>query len=524
MGAIGYQWLIDTCKLQVVQPLAVESTIGKTRGTYADPSGSRRETYPEQYRPQDTLAGHITFALKYEGVHLELLSRLFNQSFVREELEAWLATEPTGAYARRACFFCEWLHPGKPLAATGVTQGNYVDAMDPEEFITGIPVNNQRWRVRDNLPGVSGYCPVIRRTGAIRKSEQYDLAGAITDIENDFGIDILMRSAVWMTIKESRASFQIEHEQDKEDRVRRFAAVMGTECGKHADPLLPDVLAMLQRGILGDTALRFGPRKSPVYVGHDAYYRPVVDYVAPHWNDAAEMLCGLSEAMRRTDGGSSIVRAAVASFGFVYIHPMADGNGRISRFLINDVLRRDGVTRKPFIIPVSATIARSQASRADYDRVLETFSGPLMNAYADACTFSELRTADDGVEYNFHFNAYDKALPAWRYPDLTAHAEYMADVIDMTLTHEMREEASFLKANDTARRDIKEYLEAPDNDLDGIIRSIRQNNNTISGKLKAKYPILDSAEMESRITRAVASAFLEIDADQVAARRRHRKQ
>ena len=43
-----------------------------------------------------------------------------------------------------------------------------------------------------------------------------------------------------------------------------------------------------------------------------------------------------------TSGLSSVARAALTSFGFVYLHPMTDGNGRISRFLINDVLRRDG--------------------------------------------------------------------------------------------------------------------------------------------------------------------------------------
>ena len=42
-----------------------------------------------------------------------------------------------------------------------------------------------------------------------------------------------------------------------------------------------------------------------------------------------------------------MARAGIISFGFVYIHPMVDGNGRISRFLINDVLRRDGAVPTP---------------------------------------------------------------------------------------------------------------------------------------------------------------------------------
>ena len=33
-----------------------------------------------------------------------------------------------------------------------------------------------------------------------------------------------------------------------------------------------------------------------------------------------------------TKGQSSLMRSAVIAFGFVYIHPLADGNGRIHRF------------------------------------------------------------------------------------------------------------------------------------------------------------------------------------------------
>jgi len=49
------------------------------------------------------------------------------------------------------------------------------------------------------------------------------------------------------------------------------------------------------------------------------------------------LLAGLVHFRERIKGTASIVRAAVASFGFVYVLTMADGNGRISRFLINNI-------------------------------------------------------------------------------------------------------------------------------------------------------------------------------------------
>ncbi|MDQ5909270.1 MAG: hypothetical protein QG599_1365 [Pseudomonadota bacterium] len=506
MTSVGYQWLARAFNVAPVQHFPIQSDIGSARSTLRE-GDLRREIYPETYRPTATLSAHLTFAFKYEGVHLELLTRLFRLPEVRQALEQWIVQEPTGAYARRAGFLYEWLMPDR-LKVPDVTRGNYVNALDPEQYVVGTAINQPRWRVRDNLPGTRNYCPMIRRIEAVRAAEAFDLPARLAELESDFGMDLIMRSAVWLTVKESRASFLIEHEQDQEDRIRRFAVVMEAECGRHDDPLAPETLTLLQRGILGATALRYGIRRSPVYVGHAIRYQPVVDYIAPHWDQVGALLGGLAGFLERTRGGSPIVRAATAAFGFVYIHPMVDGNGRISRFLINDILRRDGATAPPIILPVSATMANSARDRAAYDQALEQFSRPLMRHYADQYHFGETVMAEDGVEYNLHFAGYDDALPTWRYPDFTAQAVYLAGVIDATLTGEMRNEAGFLRANDRARKAIKAVLEAPDHELDAMIRSIRENGNTLSNHLRKRYPRLaESPELGERIVQAVAEAF-----------------
>lgn len=81
-------------------------------------------------RPAETLAGHLTFALKYEGVHLEFLARLFKK-VPATELEAWGAAEPSDQYARRAGLFYEYL-TGRQLAFPGVAAGNHVVALVSE--------------------------------------------------------------------------------------------------------------------------------------------------------------------------------------------------------------------------------------------------------------------------------------------------------------------------------------------------------------------------------------------------------
>jgi hypothetical protein len=227
----------------------------------------------------------------------------------------------------------------------------------------------------------------------------------------------------------------------------------------------------------------------------------------PHWNEAPALLAGLRESAARTRGGASLVRAAALSFGFVYLHPMADGNGRISRFLINDTLRRDKALPAPFILPVSATITSTLARRRSYDEVLELFSRPPMRRYSNAWRLGPERTADDGVRYNLEFDAYREALPAWRYPDLTDHVEYLADVVRATLEHEMRDEASFLRSLRAAREGIKRVLEGPDSDIDRIIHSIRDNAGTVSNKLRAEFPQLEDPFVATAVVEAVVAAW-----------------
>ncbi len=504
---IGYRWLAERYNVSAVQPFRAQSAIAGSRATVRE-GGYVREFYTPVARPANTLAGHLAFALKHEGIHLEFLARLFEVA-PAADLEAWIVAEPTGQYARRAGFLYEYL-TGRQLAFPGVATGNYVTALDEKTYLTASqPVNNPRWRVRDNLPGTRDYCPLVLRTARVRQAEQYDCAQHLADLEVEFGADVLQRSAIWLTIKESRANFAIEHEEQHVDRVRRFAAVMEQRCGQYEEPLSEGALGALQAQILGPRATRYGVRRSPVFVGEVDGFTEVVHYIAPHWNDAPGLLSGLREFASRTAGASALVRAAVLSFGFVYIHPMSDGNGRISRFLINDVLRRDQAIPAPFVLPVSATIISSIVNRRGYDQVLELFSRPLMRKYAEAWRFGAEQVAEDGVHYNLQFDAYQDALPAWRYPDMTDHVEYLAEVVQTTIEQEMRKEANYLRNLRMARERIKMVIEGPDGDIDRILRSVRDNGGKVSNKLLREFPILADKAMTNEVEAIIQAVFVQ---------------
>ena len=224
---------------------------------------------------------------------------------------------------------------------------------------------------------------------------------------------------------------------------------------------------------------------------------------APIWDVVPSILAGLQELVKRTAGLSPVARAALVSFGFVYLHPMIDGNGRISRFLINDILRRDGALPAPYIVPISAILQRADLRPLSYDGALELFSRPLMQQYQNRWSFAADQHGADGVHYNLQFDAYLDALHAWRYPDLTGHVAFLAHVLDLTIEQEMRAEAQYLQHHGAARARLRSIIEGPDPTLDRIIRSVRESRGLLSGKLRAEHPILERAEIADEVVRAI---------------------
>jgi hypothetical protein len=506
---IGFKALETQFDVKLVQPLRVESSVGTVRSRWTSPELTRNQ-YPWGYTPSTDFAGHFEFGLKYEDIHLEFLARLF-AVVPSSTLEAWCRKERYGQYARRAGFFYEWL-TGHTLDVPDLNNGAYLDVLQPDRYVVrSAPVRNRRWRLNDNLPGTAAFCPLIRRTPALQEALNFDPAAALADLNRQFGADLLMRSASWLTLKESRASFLIEREADQTDRIKRFAHVIAEHCGKLDDPLSNDSLRILQAGILGKDTLSSGLRRSPVFVGQSTIRDDVVHYVAPHWNDVSPMLAGLKEFESATRGQEPVVRAGTLAFAFVYIHPMSDGNGRIHRFLINDTLLRDGAIPNGVVLPVSASITSSVAFRAGYDNALDVFSRPLMRRYAEAYRFGEMTTAEDGTRTNFVFDAYADANFAWRYPDLTSQVIYTASVIAHTIQVEMADEARVLLRFRLAEDRIKDVIEMPSADAHRIIRAIHESGGRVSGKLKRDYPALENALLALRLVETVQSAFEDRD-------------
>ena len=118
-----------------------------------------------------------------------------------------------------------------------------------------------------------------------------------------------------------------------------------------------------------------GLRVKGGFIGeHDSLTgEPIPDHISARWQDLPLLLQGLTdtnELFAKSDI-DAVLAAAIIAFGFVFIHPFQDGNGRIHRYLIHHVLAQKRFSKQGIIFPVSASIL----DRIDeYRTALESYS------------------------------------------------------------------------------------------------------------------------------------------------------
>ncbi|NQU34736.1 MAG: cell filamentation protein Fic, partial [Bacteroidetes bacterium] len=137
---VGYGALISAFEIAVPLPERLAIISEKHKRITLD----QWEVFTPRHMPEDTLAGHLIFALKYEGVDLYILKEVF-KAVEEKEIQELVNAEPTGQYTRRIWFFYEWLME-KQLSITDLKTGNYVDVLDEKLQYPGPSENSPRHR------------------------------------------------------------------------------------------------------------------------------------------------------------------------------------------------------------------------------------------------------------------------------------------------------------------------------------------------------------------------------------------
>lgn len=483
----GYGALIDAYGLSVPIPLTLSAIGGRHKILERD--GWR--LFTPRHAPAATLEGHLTFALKYEGLDLGVLKKLFLATGPRP-IVALVEARPTGIYARRIWFLYEWLL-GNRLELPDLKKVNYVDALDPEQQWAGAVRESPRHRVRDNLPGTPAFCPLVFRTPTLEEFVRLNLSDRAREVAQDVPADLLARTAAFLLLKDSRASYVIEGEDPPQDRVQRWGRAIG-QAGRR--PLDLDELLHLQRIVIGDDRfVKLGLRTIGGFVGaHDRHSRaPIPDHISARHEDLISLIDGLIAFDREKSAAlDAVIAAAVLAFGFVFVHPFEDGNGRIHRYLIHHVLVARRFNPPWIVFPVSATILE----RIDrYREVLESYSRRVLPLV------QWKPTPDGSVE------VLNDTADFYRYFDATPQAEFLYDCVKKTALEDLPEETDYLRRYDAFKVRVEAIVEMPDRTIDLLFRMLRQNRGSLSNRAREKeFARLTPDEVQS-VEQAYAEAF-----------------
>ncbi|MCF6307554.1 MAG: Fic family protein [Flavobacteriaceae bacterium] len=475
---VGYGAIIEGLELRMTFPEQL-SLISDKRRSY---STENWKVFSSRAAFDDTLYKHLIFALKYEGINLLFFKKLFDNISVKD-IMLLLQLEPTGQYSRKIWFLYEWLLE-KQLDIKDLTIKNFVPLIDDKMQYTIKGTRASRYRIINNLPGNIDYCPLIFKTEKLETHINANISGKKNEFLNNIHKDVLQRAYSFLLLKDSKASFTIEGENPGNNRAKRWGKAIG-QAGKK--PLsIAELIRLQQIVIENNRFINMGLRKKGGFVGeHDrATGEPIPDHISAKKENLEQLLKGLiatNEALQDPTY-DAVLAAATIAFGFVFIHPFVDGNGRLHRYIIHHILAKKEFTQQGVIFPVSSSILDHIDT---YKTVLESYSHPLL----DHIEWKE--TVDHNVEVT------NNTIDLYRYFDATKQAEFLYDCVEDTLERVIPEEVTYLQNYDALKRYIDNHFEMPDKMVAILVRFLEQNNGVLSNRAKKEFSALNEEEINN---------------------------
>lgn len=486
---VGYAALIAAFDL----PLPLPPRLAAIADRHHPAPTTEWQLLTPRHQPASSLAGHLIFAIKWEGVDLAVLAQLFRKIAPGAIADVVRAT-PTGAFARRLWFLYEWLTGGR-LDLPDAGKVRLVDVVDPLQQLalkSGEP--STRHRVTNNLPGTPRFCPMVRNTAALVTAADKKLDELARAQIGRIRADLIARAAAFLLLSDSKSSFAIEGEKPSGTRAARWGQAIA-QAGTTKLGLAE--FDRLQTIVIGDARfVRLGLRHEGGFVGsHDRETNdPIPDHISAKPEDLVDLLDGLVDYAERTLGGDydPVAAAAVLAFGFVYIHPYVDGNGRIHRWLIHHALAAANYNPPGLVFPVSSAILR----RLDeYRSVLESYSRPLLPEI-------EWRRTDRG-----NVEVLNDTADYYRYFDATAHTKFLYACVEQTIVEDLPAEVRFLEAYDAFRAGIEQIVDMPADRIELLQKFLGQNDGKLSARARSREFAALTAEEVERVEEIYSDTF-----------------
>jgi len=471
---IGYRFLVE--KYQIETP-------AHYRWSYAGPKWEKRKVkidnqylslhfYPRSFLLENDPFQHLEFALKHEGLNLLIIKKFF-ANIPQDKIVDYILSSPTGKYARKVWFLFEWLMDIR-LPIDDIGRASYVPLIDPNAYYCALPRKSPRHRILNNLLGNSNFCPLIRKSTKLSSFEDFNLHDEITKLTSQFSPSLLTRAMRYLYTKETMASWEIECEKPDKNRQARFVALL--EKGEKVGNLSKRMLIEIQKEIVDPRFFLNDYRDFQNYIGEEpALGEMIVHFIPPRPEDIEDLMDGLLACCLNmfSNNISAVIIATVLAFGFVFLHPFWDGNGRLHRFLIHYTLHKCGFSPKGIVFPVSAVMLRELAQ---YDSTLEYFSRPLLTLIRNYTINEKGEMTVDQETCDFY-----------RFIDFTPIAEFLYWCIKQTVHTDFEKELYFLSQYDLIKQSLKKIVDMPDQLIDLFIKCVRQNDGSLSQRKRSSH-------------------------------------
>jgi hypothetical protein len=484
MVSVGYAHLVQLLGLRVrpiERPAAVTGAVNKRVDSEA------QVLFPRGVAIDDSVVGHLEFALRHEGVNLEVIDAVFEHLPPAELVERIVAT-PTGAHIRRACFLWEWL-TGQALPVDAMATGGYVDLFPSDLYVVADEsVNSPRFRVRDNALGTRDFCPTVRLAAVPSPPSLADLlAEAGRTLASVADPALYERALSYLYLSETRSNFAIERETPSDDKQERFVQLL--QRAGETELVTEDWLVELQNLVVRDVYSQEASYRTQQNWLEDSTGR--VTFFPPAPSDLRRVMSGLEAFVNGSRCRDPLVKAAVSGFGFVYLHPFMDGNGRLHRFLIQHALARAQARENGVVLPVSAVMLKSIP---DYLSVLSGFSKPVTSlwAYTRGDVTPVITRAANSRSY--------------RYIQFDREVSFLHTMVRKAVQEEIPSELAWLSGYDLAFQQISGAFDLPNKDISALIRMIHSNRGSLSGNRRKQFAHLPD-EILDRIESITRDAF-----------------
>lgn len=480
MAPIGYAYLLEHFQLTMPK-LEYEYFQGHHRSGVETISygAAKRKVISARTKIGDSVFDHLKAAIRYQGIRLPYLFVIF-EALDPVELASAINETPQSRYARTIWFLYEWLMESK-LNIPDLNTGNYVRLFDDNFYFTRNSGERcSRTRVINNAIGTRDFCPTIRKTPAINNLCDFDVYESAFATMQKMGdllnANIVDRCVNYLYTKESKTSSEIEREPPSKQRLMRFNQAL-KNAGIYT--LNKHTLIHIQNQIVSQNAKINDYRSVEIYVGETKHFGSLVDeevhFVGPRAEHVESLMNGLlttHDNMMTDCEIPPLMHATAISFGFVYIHPFDDGNGRTHRYLLHDVFKQRD-KRHEFIIPISATILKNEKA---YEDVLNIVSTPLL---------LQLEYEID-PENEYRVTIYNDLHYLYRYPDLTKHVEYIYQMMNTSIELDLLNEVVYLITFDLTKKFLEQQIDIPNNSANAIVNIILANGGQVS-KRKQEY-------------------------------------